>query len=266
MHDLSIAVFSFCGHQHLLPYCLRSIYKNAPACREIILVWDDNIDWFPINFDRVRGESGVDFRVVKQSAITDWPESIVKWGWIKQQLAKLFCWRYSDTQWNWIVDGDVLITGDPMLFRDDSPILRYDSDQCVSEGYKFFMSKYLGIHKYHDHAFVGSSCLFDSAQCKSLDQLCWEKNHCDLVQAVNHMLTTQSYPDLPFSEFECYGHHVWSQNIALLEPKNWNYVSHQQNWQQAIQIAWADNAASDLDFRYDKLINHRDPESCKVDH
>jgi len=264
MHDLSIAVFSFSGHQHLLPYCLRSIYKNAPACREIILVWDDYIDWYPIDFDRLRRATKVDFRLVPQSSISEWPDSIIRWGWIKQQLAKLHCTEYSTTQNTWIVDGDVLITGDPELFVDHDPVLRYDADLVVPPCYKPFMQRYLGIDDFNANTYVGSTGLFDHDICRVLESLCRSRSGMNLVAAVDHMITSGSHADLPFSEFECYGHVARHSSRCKIKSHNWNYVeSKQPDWSLPIQIAWAQEG-DNLDIRYKNLMRHTHPET--VDH
>lgn len=259
MHDLTISIFSFSGHQYLLPYCLRSIYKNAPACKEIVLVWDDYIDWYPIDFDKLRRDSKVDFRLVRQSDICSWPDSIIRWGWIKQQLAKLRCYTYATTEYTWIVDGDVLITGDPELFIDDRPVLRYDSNDSVSEGYKPFMRQYLGIEDFDANTYVGSTCLFEHSVCESLESLCRSRSGMDLVQAVDHMIASGSHTELPFSEFECYGHLARQKSQTLIRPQNWNYVHNRRpDWTSPIQIDWA-RPEDDLDHRYENLINHRSP-------
>lgn len=260
MHDFSIAVFSFNGHQHLLAYCLRSLYLNAPLHREIILVWDDYVRWQPIDFDQLREDTNVPFRVVLQSEIITWPDSISRWGWIKQQLAKLLCAQYSHSQFTWIVDGDVLVTGDPELFSNGDPVLRYDTNSAAPESYRFFMNQYLGMTEANRFTFVGSSSLFEHRLCERLKSICIEHCGMDLVQAVDHMLTTQSHPDLPFSEFEYYGHLARNETNHRLLPHNWNYVPYGRMWSQPLQIMWDHNCAeSQLDYRFDQLMKHQDP-------
>lgn len=226
--------------------------------QEIVVVWDDNVDWEPVNFDAIRKNSGVDFRLVKQSSIADWPESIIRWGWIKQQLAKLYCWKYVNTKYTWIVDGDVLITGNPELFDGQQTILRSDSQQPVSDGYKFFAEKYLGISTFRSNSFVGSTAIWKNSFCQSLEQRCIDHSGLDLIQAVDDLLT-HDHPELPFSEFEYYGHHVCSMPDVILAAENWNYVPYMQNWDRPIQIMWAQNDSNDLDQRYDNLMQRRDP-------
>ncbi len=255
----TLVVFSFNGHQNLLEYCLRSIAtRMPPGYREVILVWDDNVDWYPIDFDAVRKKSQVDFRLVKQSSIADWPESIIRCGWIKQQLAKLYCWKYVDTEYTWIVDGDVLVTGDPQLFDEQRAILRYDNRKSVPDDYKFFAKKYLGIDEFKDNTFVGSTALWKNSFCRELEQRCINHSSLDLIQAVDNMLG-DDHPNLPFSEFEYYGHHICSMPDTILKSANWNYVSTDQNWNLPIQIQWAQNDCKNLDQRYANLMQHRDP-------
>ena len=253
-------MFSFCGHQYLLPYCLRSIYENAPACREIVLVWDDYIDWYPIDFDQLRRDTAVDFRLVRQSSICEWSDPIIRWGWIKQQLAKLKCSTYCrESNFTWIVDGDVLITGDPELFIDQDPVLRYDAETSVSLDYRPFMQKYLGIHKFNDNTYVGSTGLFDHEICRSLESMCQSQSGMDLVTAVDHMIASGAHTALPFSEFECYGHVARHDMRNRIKPHNWNYVhSTTGDWTSPIQINWA-QPGDNLDRRYQNLMCHRHP-------
>lgn len=262
VNDLTIAVFSFSGHQYLLTHCLRSIYSNAPEHKEIILVWDDFIDWYPVDFDQLREQTGVDFRLVPQSEICSWPQSIVRWGWIKQQLAKIQCYQYCKTDYTWIVDGDVLITGDPELFSHGQPILRYDQQYAVPTDYKFFMQNYLGIDNFNDNTYVGSTCLFNRQLCLDLNLLCQKYSGFDIVSAVDHMLMAGAHPDLPFSEFECYGHMARQRNQHIVKKHNWNVVTTKKNpdWSAPIQISWAE-LGDDLDQRYQNLMRHRRPET-----
>jgi len=262
MHSFSIAIFSYFGHQHLLPFCLKSIYKNVPQHDEILLIWDDNVDWDPIDFDQLRQDTKLDFRLVYQSELYGWPDSIVRWGWIKQQLAKLCCHKICHNDNLWIVDGDVLVTGDPELFDSDQPILRHDNQRVVPQDYQFFMRKYLGIEEFNEYSYVGSTCLFQRDLCQELDYLCKKHSGMDLVSAVDHMLTTGSYPALPFSEFECYGHLASKQKHYCSKAQNWNYVTeHKSDWHAPIQIAWADTdpGPQNLVLRYQNLMRHRDP-------
>ena len=259
MHDLSIAVFSYNGHQHLLPYCLRSVHLNAPAHREIILVWDDYVRRAPIDFDQLRLDTGVPFRIVLQSEIMPWPDTIGRWGWVKQQLAKLLCVNYCTSEFTWVIDGDVLVTGDPELFSDKSPILRYDPRRPVSESYKFFMNKYLGLTDINECTFVGSSGLMEHRLCRRLQSLCFDNCGMDLVKAVDHMLTSGSYPDLPFSEFEYYGHLARHENNHVTQPYNWNYVPYDRQWSLPLQIMWDTKCKKkDLQRRFDQLMQHQD--------
>lgn len=258
MRDMTIAVFSFSGHQYLLSHCLRSIYSNAPEHREIVLVWDDFLDWYPIDFDQLRQTTGVDFRLVRQSEIYHWPESIVRWGWIKQQLAKLFCWRYCPDQFVWIVDGDVVLTGDPELFDQAVPILRCDGIGEVPDDFKYFMRKYLDIHEFHSSTFVGSTALFETDVCRQINELCRQKQGEDLVQTVDKMLMSGGYPELPFSEFEIYGHYVHQQGETSLRLKNWNHTHWENNWHLPIQIAWA-SRDHNLEKRFQNLIQRKSP-------
>ena len=243
----------------MLSFCLRSIYQNAPAHREIVLVWDDFVRDQPIDFDALRQDTGVDFRVVMQSQIRDWPERIGRWGWVKQQLAKLYCWRYVRTKWAWLVDGDVLITGDPELFSEGRPVLRTDPDSTVHESYRAFMCRYLGITQFNDASYVGSTALVDTTLCHDMDELCRRRSGMDLTGALDQFLADPDCPDYPISEFECYGHLLRERGACVVVPKNWNYVENETHWQRPIQILWADDPKMATEQRYHALINHKEP-------
>lgn len=211
-----------------------------------------------MDFDQLRQTTGVDFRLVRQSEIYRWPESIVRWGWIKQQLAKLFCWRYCTDQFVWIVDGDVVLTGDPELFNQVRPILRCDGVCEVTDDYQYFMRKYLDICEFHSSSFVGSSALFETAVCRQIDDLCIQKQGKDLAQTVDKMLTSGGYPNLPFSEFELYGHYAYKNSQTALQLKNWNHTHYENNWHLPIQIAWA-SQDQNLEGRFQNLMQRKSP-------
>ena len=258
MQDLTIVVFSFSRHRQFLDYCLKSVAKNSPPHQEIVLVWDDGKCWDPMDFDQVRRDTEVNFRVVKHSQIYEWPDKILHWGWIKQQLAKLGCWKYINTKYAWIVDGDVLITGDPQLFSGNRPVLRFDPGDAVPEDYRFFMANYLGISSYHPHTFVGSTALFDVDICRQLDKHCYQQSGMDLMTAVETMLEQGQHPELPFSEFECYGHYAKSVSSPEILPKNWNQGPWEKHWDFPIQIMW-DHPIDNLQNRVNALMEHRSP-------
>lgn len=259
MLPVTAVIFSFNHHQNLLPYCLNSTYQHLPSVKDIVLVWDDFVREREIDFDLLRKQTAVPFRVVYQSQFREWPDSISQWGWIKQQLAKLQCHEFTDTQYNFIIDGDVLITGDVSLFDQEEPVLRHDPVVPVSEGYKFFGTRYLGMQKWHHRTFVGSTALMDRHISEKLAELC--QHHCgmNLVDAVDHMLLNKQHPALPFSEFEYYGHLAWIEGNSPVAG-NWNYVPYQRKWHEPIQIMWANNNDIDLDKRYQKLMSKQDPQ------
>lgn len=238
MDDLTIAFFSFNGHQDFLESGLKSIYKHAPKHKEILLVWDDFVRRRPIDFDKVRGDTGVDFRVILQSEIHPWSEAIGRWGWIKQQLAKLSCYKYTSTRYTWIVDGDVSLKGDPALFCPDGrPYLRYDTTSPTYPGYVDFIKKYLQIDRIFQHDFVGSTCLFDNEECKKLDAHARATFGISLIDCVHDCIIAPDHDPWPFSEFETYG--TWIYNTCpdthMLAPRNWNYAK-EHNIDQPIQI------------------------------
>lgn len=236
-----------------------STYRHLPSASEIIVIWDDYVRERDIDFEKIRAATSVPFRVVLQSHFGKWPDCIGSWGWIKQQLAKLQCHRFTSTRYNFVIDGDVIVTGDPDLFDGQTPKLRADQSFCVPETYKFFGSRYLGIKNWHTTTFVGSSGLFDKQICLDMERQC--QDHCGmtLLEAVKHMLENDDHPNLPFSEFEYYGHLAGSQG-AVVHAKNWNYVTFQSLWQLPLQVMWADGHSQDqLDHRYCRLMEHQNP-------
>jgi hypothetical protein len=255
--NYSVAVFSYNHHQNLLPYCLTSIQAHLQGYQEIVVVWDDYVRTREIDFDQLRVQTGVDFRVVLHSQIHNWPKKISEWGWIKQQLAKMLCYSYSPADRTYIVDSDVLFTGDPELFDLDKIYLRYHKHCAVPDEYKFFMSQYLGMTEFSQHSWVGSTCVFDHHILKEIDQLCRAKNNMDLVQCVNHMLENFPNLDVPFSEFELYGH-VSQQLFAdqfVVQERNWCYANMESRPHDPIQIMWAHNDDPDLAKLSQQLTN-----------
>lgn len=257
MHDLTIAVFSFNFHQDLLPYLLKSIKQHGPACKEIVVVWDDFVRERHVDFDNVKKESGCDFRVVKHSEVCDWPESIKGWGWIRQQLVKLFCYNYTSTKYTWIVDGDVVLTGDPVLFNDQGiPYLRYDKDYPIGVGYMEFIKKYLGIDNFYQYNLVASTFLFDRDECRQIASHVQKTSGSSLVQCVNHCITQPNHDEWPFSEFLTYGTWVFNRtdpDTYVLQERNWSY-SQEKRWDRPIQIMWSSLpllAHLDLEARYE---------------
>lgn len=240
MDDLTIAFFSFDGHRDFVCSGLRSIYEHAPKHKEIILVWDDFVRWYPVDFDKIKDETKVDFRVVLQSEIHPWSEAISRWGWIKQQLAKMSCYEYTNTRYTWIVDGDVCIKRAPDLFHPDGrPYLRYHL-RSTSPGYVDFIKQYLNLDKIFEHDFVGSTCLFDNHECKKINQHALKTSGMSLIDCVNDCITRPNHGLWPFSEFETYG--TWIYNTCLdthvLAPRNWNYVLSESNLDCPIQIGY----------------------------
>ena len=170
------------------------------------------------------------------------------------------------TEYTWIVDGDVLLTGSADLFDGHQPILRCDQEKFVPDDYKFFMEKYLGIDHFHEHTFVGSTALWQNSICLQLDELCLAQSGMRLLDAVDHMLMQGDHPALPFSEFECYGHYAWTVSGSQPRLKNWNYVPYEKNWLEPIQIMWHTKQnipitdRAELDRRYSALLSGQCPD------
>jgi len=240
--NFDIAFFSFNGHQDLLVPGLKSVIQNVPDYNEIVLVWDDYVREKPINFEQLQEDVQHDIRVVKHTELYNWPDSIAHWGWIKQQLAKLLCFEYSNSEYTWICDGDVLITGDPQLFHDQQPYLRYDDHRPYTRELTYvpFMQQYFGIATPFEKSFVGSTALFDNAICKEMWSRCLENSKKSLVECVEEFISNNPDNVFPFSEFATYGNYCYHyhKDKFSLTTHNWNYVPDNKNSKLPIQIMW----------------------------
>jgi len=258
MINFTVAIFSFNHHQDLLPYAIKSVRKHLPL-NEIVVVWDDFVREREINFDEIRDQVNYNFRVINHSEIYNWPEAIGQWGWIKQQLAKLLCYTYIDNEYTWIYDGDVYLTGDPELFNNNMPYLRYHQGQTVPDEYKPFITDYFGIDNFYSDTFVGSTCLFDHYVLRELFNFCQTRNQKDLITCVNDMILSKNHSPLPFSEFETYGHfllHKFPERMHLRD-RNWCYENHFKDPKRSIStpihIMWADSTETIISSE-DKLL------------
>ena len=251
----SVAVFSYNKHQNLLPYCLHSIKKNLSNYQEIVVVWDDYVRERPVDFNWIKQKSGVDFRVIKHTEIYNWPQKIGEWGWIKQQLVKMYCHSYINSEQTYIVDGDVVFLKDPALYENNKTVIRYDSDYCPPKGYKDFIQNYLNLSQFYDSTWVGSSALFDHDVLHEIDQQCIENYNMNLIDCVNHMISSGNHSDLPFSEFETYGTYCWNnyRDRFVFKEKNWNYPTESA---KDISIMWAEEDDCDLDEKYCRLTGY----------
>lgn len=241
MHAFTVAVFSYNHHQHFLPYLLRSVLQHVKDLHDLVVVWDDYVRECPIDFDLIRREINHPFRVILHSEIFPWPDAIGRWGWIKQQLCKMLCHSWCDDEYVWIVDGDVLITGDPVLFDPNGrAYLRYDASRPTHKSYLDFIRRYLGLPQSYPYDFVGSTALFNTYECISIDQHARLTSGMDLVKCVLDCIEQPNHDPWPFSEFETYG--TWIYNTArhshVLAERNWNYCAIEYNWNMPIQVMW----------------------------
>jgi hypothetical protein len=243
-HDVTVAIFSFTLHQDLLPYAIKSVKKHLPNSN-IVVVWDDFLRDRPINFDEIKEQTNCDFRVVKHTEIYDWPEAIGRWGWIRQQLAKLLCYTYINTPYTWIFDGDVYLTGDPELFDNGVPYLRYHQGTDIDTGFKEFMDNYYDFKTFNKDSFVGSTCLFDHNVLEEMFRVCENRNGKNLIECVNETLLSDNCHNLPFSEFETYGHFIINNcpDKFSLATRNWRYEPGQDTitTNVPIHIMWAED-------------------------
>lgn len=237
---MDIAFFSFNGHQHLLIQGLKQVIKHVPNFRNIILVWDDYLRISPIDFQQVEQEVSHPLKIVKHTDLDPWPKCIGEWGWIKQQLVKLRCMEYSDADYVWICDGDVMIINDPVLFINDKPVLRYDSYLTRCMDYVGFIEKYFGINEFDPNQnWVGSTCLFDTEICREIFDTCLSRNNRTLIECVVEAIE-QRTSDFPFSEFDLYGSFCYNKyrDKFFVTEKNWNYAPSRQGLTFPIQIMW----------------------------
>jgi hypothetical protein len=238
MPNIDVAFFSYPGHENLLDYGLRSVRANFPYQGQLFLVWDDNVKAQPDNLAELQIKYQVTFIPHSQLTGWPWPESIVKWGWVKQQIAKMLCYTYSTAEYIWMCDGDVILTGDPELFANNGkPYLRYNQDIPIqrefSWGYYAFLEKYFGITEPHPCTWVGSTCLFNNRIIKEIVE------RCDLIESVDRALL-DSTNRWPFSEFETYGNYCYhfKQEQFEVAEANWNFYVFNPNTSSPIQIMW----------------------------
>jgi len=250
-NSVDLAFFSFNRHQDMLIPGLKNAMKHMPLYDKIILVWDDYLREQPVDFDQIQNQIDHELVIIKHTDLDPWPGPIEKWGWIRQQLVKLRCFEYSNADYTWIVDGDVLVTGDPELFINDQPALRYDHERTVNistSQYHKFINKYFGIDKFLPYTWVGSTCLFDNKICQEMFTICQQRNNKTLIECVTE--TIKDWPrgiagylpldgHWPFSEFELYGSYCqqYHSEKFYVSKKNWNYAT-DQRLDLPIQIMW----------------------------
>jgi hypothetical protein len=240
MNHFNIAFFSFEYHLDWVVPGLKKIVQNVPDYDKIILVWDDYIENHPVDFDRIQEQVQHEIFVVRHSELYDWPQSIIEWGWIKQQLVKLMCYQYSDSNFTWICDSDVSVVGNPELFYQGQPCLRYDNNRPreMETSYYPFIEKYFGISNIFEKSFVGSTCLFDHSICREMWNQCLENHNKTLVECVHEFILDNPTNRFPFSEFATYGNycHTHHHDKFYTTSHNWNYLPDGKDLNLPIQI------------------------------
>lgn len=236
---------------------LKKLIRNVSGYQNIILVWDDYVREQPVDFDEIQKQIDHKLIVVKHTDLDPWPQSIGHWGWIKQQLVKLSCYRYSTAPYTWIVDGDVLITQDPELFVQGLPALRYDQDRLVNfanSEYHDFIKKYFKINDFLPYTWVGSSCLFDNKICEEIWNNCQQLNNKSLIECVDETISPiqehEKNNHWPFSEFELYGSYCYHHHREKFHvtQKNWNYAPTTEHIDWPIQIMWNQFDDASIDY------------------
>lgn len=230
MPKFDVAFFSFNGHQDNLVPGLQSVIQHVPGFNEIILVWDDFVRQQPVDFDQVQEQIGHPLRVIKHTELYDWPDSLGRWGWIKQQLAKMLCYTYSRSEFTWICDGDLRINRDPELWHNDLPVMRYSGKLIVPEtGYYHFMKKYLGLDQVHPQVLIngGGTCLMDNRIVQEIWDTCQQRNDKSLIECVQYEVEN-SGDGFPFSEYETYGNYCMTHHPGRfhLATHNWAPANH----------------------------------------
>lgn len=239
--SFDIAFISFNRDQDQLVPGLKSIIKNVPNYNEIIVVWDDFVRERPIDFDQVQEEIQHKIRVVKHTELYQWPESLGRWGWVRQQLAKLLCYTYSTSDYTWVCDGDVLVTGDPELFYQGKPVLRYDHNKParIEPAYNQFTTNCFKIDPVYEYSFVGSSALMDNSICQEMDNFCQRNYGKSVVECVQELIEGE-HDQLPCCvEFASYGNYCWHYHPDKfhLDHANWNYAPNMK-LNLPLQIMW----------------------------
>jgi hypothetical protein len=223
--SFDIAFFSFNRHQDKLIPGLKNVIKHVPDFNEIILVWDDFVRERPIDFDQVQEELDHPIRVIKHTELYDWPDSLGRWGWIKQQLAKMLCYTYSTSEYTWICDGDIQINADPELFHDNLPVIRTSKKPIeLHVGYYHFMKKYFRMEHLHPTVLIngGGNCMMHNKIVEEMWQVCQQWNGKSLIECVQYEI--ENTTDLfPFSEFETYGNYCLTHypDQFYLTNSNW---------------------------------------------
>lgn len=225
--SFDIAFFSFNGHQDLLVPGLKNVIKHVPNFNKVFLIWDDFVREKSIDFDLVQAQIDHPIQVIKHSELYDWPDSIGRWGWIKQQLAKMLCWTYSQSEYTWICDGDIFVSGDPELFHKNLPVLRTNGQKIdLNTGYYDFMKKYFLLENIYPTVLCngGGNCLMHNKIVKEMWQVCQNLNKKSLVECVQSEIENNSNP-FPFSEFETYGNYCLTHypDQFYLSNHNWNH-------------------------------------------
>jgi hypothetical protein len=206
---------------------LKNIIKHVPDYNEIILVWDDFVKKRPIDFDQIQQQVNHPLRVITHSELYQWPVSMAHWGWIRQQLAKMLCWTYSGSEYTWVCDGDVLITGNPELFHQDLPVMRTDNGtRNFNNGYYDFIKKYFRLEHLYPTVLCngGGNCLMHNKIVEEMWQTCVKLNAKSLIECVQHEIENNPHP-FPFSEFETYGNYclTYYPDQFYLTNHNWNF-------------------------------------------
>ena len=248
MSTFDIAFFSYKNHYWNLENGLRDVITNVPNFNKLVLIWDDNLDDERVEFDDIKSRIGYDFHVVRHSELSDVPWEIITWGWIKQQLAKMLCFKYSNADYTWIVDGDIIVTGDPELFVNNKPVIRYrpyyllgqDPARPLQPEYFNFIKTYLKINNQYPFDLVGSSCLFDNQIVEEIWSRCLEINSRDLVACVEEQIIDKRGLNmrLPFSEFFTYGNYCYNYHRDKFHfaECNWNESIETFQWTEATKF------------------------------
>ena len=238
MDDLTVAIYSYPGHQALLPYLLASIREYGPPARECILIWDDiRQRREPIDFDSLKRTSGVDFRLIRHSSINTWSATVLRWGWIRQQLIKFMSPSYTSTRYTWLIDGDVVLINRPRLFEHERPCL-YHVDRPTDPGYVQFMRDYLRIENFYPGDFVASTFLFDRQILREIEAHAVSVTGQTLIECVEHCIGQPTCGQFPFSEYATYGTWVYNHHDHALLPGNWNHCPAGRDPTKPVQVMW----------------------------
>jgi hypothetical protein len=225
-----VAIFCYPPHRHHLENLINSIHKYVSGYNKIRIIYDDSSQFddssvAPFTFENYE---------VKLHSSIPWSSTLWDNGWIRQQILKLQCHQFSNENFTWVVDSDILIYKTLNLFDPESalPYLRYQTyDVDPAHGCYEFMQRYFGIRSVHPKVIANGAgnCIFDHRVLAEMHDYCKTHNGMCLIDLLESLMSQHTQQQLdqwrgyPFSEFETYGNwvHQNCSNRAIPATQNW---------------------------------------------